>query len=127
MQESRAGFSGIQGAIQIMNAEYEQAIASLSNANESAVNLFNKGLAQLLNKDFENAITSFDEAANMDSDFALAHYGKAIANARMQNESATYESLQTAVSEDPDLKAKALNDLEFRNYAGASGFQDAIK
>ncbi len=125
--ENEAGANGIKGALQIMMADYEQAIATLSNADESAVNLFNKGLAQLLNKDFENAITSFDEAINMDSEMAVAQYAKAIANARMQNESEAFASLKSAVTINPDLKEKALNDLEFSNYSGSQGFQDALK
>lgn len=127
MQESKAGFNGIQGAIQIMNAEYEQAVASLSNADESAVNLFNKGLAQVLNKDYENAMTSLEEASSMDSDMALASYVAAIAAAHLGNEDDVFSNLSDAVQTDPDLKGKALNDLEFDRYASEARFNDTLK
>ncbi len=127
VQESTAGFNGIQGAIQIMNAEYEQAIASLSNADESAVNLFNQGLAQILNDDYENAMTSLEEAASMDSDMALAHYASAIAAAHAGNEDEVFSELGQAVEIDPDLKRKALNDLEFASYANDARFNETLK
>jgi len=127
MQESPANISAIKGAIEIMMADYEQAVSSLSNATETADNLFNLGLAQILTENYENAITSFEEAADMDSDFSLAHYGVAIANARLQNESAAYEALGSAASEDADLRERAVTDLEFRNYADTEQFREALQ
>ena len=127
VQDSKAGFSGIKGAIQIMNGEYEQAIASLSNADESAVNLYNKGLAQVLNKDYENAATSLEEAANLDSEMALAHYVAAIAAAHSGNEDNVFTHLQKSVQIDPELKRRALTDLEFARYADNARFNETLK
>lgn len=127
MQDSDAHISAIKGAIEIMMAEYDQAVSSLSNASESATNLFNLGLAQILSENYENAITSFEEAANMDGDFALAHYGMAIANARLQNESAVYDALESAVEGDADLRERAVTDLEFRNYDDTEQFREALQ
>lgn len=127
IEESAAGISGVRGAIQILNSSYDQAVSTLSNANESAVNQFNLGLAQLLTDNYENAITSFQDALNQDQNMAKAHYGIAIANARLQNESALYEALGQAVDANPELREKALNDVVFRNYSDSQEFRNAIQ
>jgi len=127
MQESAAGISAIKGAVEIMVADYDQAVSSLSNASESAVNLFNLGLAQILTENYENAITSFEEALSMDSNFGLASYGIAVANARLQNESAVYEALGNAVDANAELIERATTDLEFRNYDETEQFREALQ
>lgn len=127
IEESAAGISGVRGAIQILNTSYDQAVSTLSNADESAVNQFNLGLAQLLTDNYENAITSFQDALNQDQNMAKAHYGIAIANARLQNESALYEALGQAVDANPELREKALNDVVFRNYSDSQEFRNAIQ
>lgn len=113
--DNARGANGVLGALETMAAQYDRAVIALSNSEETAINLFNKGLAQLLNKDFNNALASFQESIQADGDFALASYGAAVANARLQDEAKTIENLTNAVSKDPSLKDMALNDLEFRN------------
>ncbi|MEK6476792.1 hypothetical protein WJR50_04620 [Catalinimonas sp. 4WD22] len=127
MQGASASINGIKGAVEIMLAEYDQAVSSLSNASESAVNLFNLGLAQILSENYENAITSFEEALSEDSDFGLASYGIAVANARLQNESAVYEALGNAVSATSELRERAVTDLEFANYNESDQFRNALQ
>ena len=125
--EIEQGLNGVKGSAEIMIAKYNDAIKSTSNAEDNAVNLFNKGLAQLLNKDFRNALTSFKEAAEKDSEMALAHYGAAVASARLNNEEDVYSNLEEAVSNDPELKGKALEDLEFAAYFANDKFRDVLK
>ncbi len=108
MQEASAGISGIQGAIAIARGKYDQAVSALSNANESATNLFNLGLAQVLTGNYESAITSFEEALGQDSEYAKANYGIAIANAYLENEQAVFDALSKAVATNGDLREKAL-------------------
>lgn len=127
IEESSAGISGIRGAIEIMNANYEQAVSTLSNAQESADTQFNLGLAQILTGNYENAITSFQDALNQDQNFAKAHYGIAIANAYLQNEQAMYDALGNAVDANPELREKALNDLVFANYSESEAFRNALQ
>ena len=45
------GMNGVKGAIEIKMAKYGDAVSNLSNAPDTPVNLFNKGLAQILNGD----------------------------------------------------------------------------
>ncbi len=127
IEENNAGISGIKGAIEIMSGNYEEAVSTLSNAQESAVTQFNLGLAQILTKNYENAITSFQDALNQDSEFAKADYGIAIANAYLNNEQPMYDALKKAVQADPELKEKALNDLSFANYSDSQEFRTAIQ
>ncbi len=127
MEETSAGISGIRGAIEIMNANYDQAVSTLSNAEESAVSQFNLGLAQILTGNYENAITSFQDALSQDQNMAKAHYGIAIANAQLQNEQGLYDALGKAVDANPELREKALNDLAFANYSESQEFRNALQ
>lgn len=125
--ELSQGINGVKGSAEIMMAKYDDAVKSTSNAEDNAKNLFNKGLAQLLNKDYQNALTSFKEAAEKDSNMAMAYYGAAIANAHLGKEADVYSSLQQAVSANPDLKSKALEDLEFATYVTNEQFRNILK
>ncbi len=121
------GFNGTKGAIEIMQANYSDAVKSLSNANDDVNNLFNKGLAQLLAKDYQNAALTFDELADKDSDYAMAYYGSAIAASRQGKGNDVVDNIKKAVNSDSSLKSKAAGDLEFAKFASDSNFIDAVK
>ena len=127
MQEASAGISGIQGAIAIARGNYDQAVSALSNANESATNLFNLGLSQVLSGNYETAVTSFEEALSQDSDYSKANYGIAIANAFLENEQGIFDAISKAVASNGDLREQILNDIVFANYQDVQGFKDALK
>lgn len=112
-----AGMNAVKGSLEIKRGEYDAAFESLKTANESTTVAFNRGLALLLNKDFENAVTGFGNASEQDAEFAKAYYASAVASARLRNDADMLTSLKTAIEKDPELKEKALNDLEFSNYA----------
>ncbi len=113
------GINGVKGAIEIKKAAYSEAISTMGGGSESADVLFNKGLALLLNKDYQNAISAFGNTTEKDGEYALAHYCSAIASARLRNDADMITSLKNAIKIDPKLKETALNDLEFKNFAGA--------
>lgn len=125
--EVTSGVNGVKGAAEIMTASYADAVRSTSSAEATAVNLYNRGLAQLLNKNYQNAISAFDEAIKKDAKFADAYYGAAIAHARLNNLDSVVRSLTEVVKLDPALKQTALNDLEFRNYAANELFRNALR
>lgn len=125
--DNAAGLNGVKGAAEIYMARYQDAVRSTSAADDNALNLFNKGLAQLLNKDYQNAMTSFNDATGKDSNLAVAHYGAAIAAARMGNTDAAVRSLTEAVSADPSLKEAALTDLEFSKISSNESFRNALR
>ena len=121
------GIKGVRGAIEIRKGDYGDASSSLSGANESADNLFNKGLAYLLNNDADNALSAFGEAAALQSDYAMAYYGMAVAYAHKGDGGKVAENLTTAISNDAALKNTAVNDLEFQSFAADAAFIDALK
>ncbi len=121
------GVNGVKGSSEIYMAKYADAVRSESSAASSAVNSFNKGLAQLLNKDYSNASTSFADAIKANSNFAIAHYGAAVAAARSGNADGVVSNLANAVKVDPSLKEKALTDLEFTKFQTSDAFKNALK
>lgn len=125
--DNAAGVNGVKGAAEIVKADYAAAVSSTSSATDNADNLFNKGLAQVLNKDYQNGLTSFNEAIAKDSNHALAHYGAAVASARLGNADAVVSNLANAVKADPSLKEAALSDLEFSKFAATETFRNALK
>jgi tetratricopeptide (TPR) repeat protein len=125
--ENANGLKGVQGAIEIRKGAYSDASSSLSGATETADNLFNKGLAYLLNESNDNAISAFNDATAMQSDYALAYYGVALANARKGDGGKVAENLQKAIGYDASLKEAAINDLEFKSFAADAAFMNAIK
>lgn len=125
--DNAAGVNGVKGAAEIVKAQYAAAVTSESAATDNADNLFNKGLAQVLNKDYQNGLTSFNEAIAKDGNHALAHYGAAVASARLGNADAVVSHLSNAVKADPSLKEAALSDLEFAKFATTESFRNALK
>ena len=125
--EMAQGVNGVKGSVEIMIAKYGDAVRSTSGASNTAVNLFNKGLAQVLNKDYQNAISSFNDAASQDTNMGIAHYGAAIASARLGNESDVVSHLSSAVQATPSLKEDALADLEFASFVSSEAFRNALK
>lgn len=121
------GVNGVKGAAEIYMARYPDAVRSESSASATAVNSFNKGLAQVLNKDYANASTSFNDAIKANANFAIAHYGAAVAAARASNADGVASNLANAVKADPSLKEKALTDLEFSKYQTNEAFKNALK
>jgi tetratricopeptide (TPR) repeat protein len=116
-----------KGQIEIRKATYPAAVASLTSATDNVVVDFNKGLAQLLNRDYNAALASFEEALAADSKYALASYCAAIAAARLNREADVSAYLRKAVSANESLKAKALADMEFINFAEKPSFKDALR
>jgi len=121
------GLNGVRGALAIKASQYPAAVTALSQSEETADNLFNKGLAQLLNKDYQNARNSFIDATEKDANYAAGFYGAAIASARLKDEAGVTGNIAKAVSKDPSLKEKANADLEFANYAASEAFKNALK
>ncbi|MFA0960652.1 hypothetical protein AB9P05_02480 [Roseivirga sp. BDSF3-8] len=128
-EENTRGSNGVRGVIAIKAGEYREAINLLSSAPETAPNKFNLALAQVLTQDYRNALTTLEDVIMMDDESDIhgyAHYLAAVANARLQQESKVYEHLTKAVEANSDLRAKAMDDLEFRNYSESEEFKNAL-
>ncbi|KOF03345.1 outer membrane lipoprotein p61 [Roseivirga seohaensis subsp. aquiponti] len=123
----RQGVNGAKGAIEIKMASYDAALSSLGNATNRSVDQYNKGMAQFLKGDFRSAQSTFETVISNDRAFVWAHYLAAVAAARQGNENKVIENLRNAVNADASLKAKALSDLEFREFSGNQAFIDILK
>lgn len=119
--------NALAGSIDIRKGQYGAAISKLNNAkNDPNVN-FNKALALLLNKDYEAAMAGFEQVIAAKPDYALAHYAAAVTAARLKKEDLLLTNLRKAIALDANLRARAVNDLEFFNFSIAQQFKDAIR
>ncbi|WP_323757056.1 tetratricopeptide repeat protein [Roseivirga sp.] len=123
----RQGVNGAKGAVEIKMGNYDAALSTLGNATNRSIDQYNKGMVQLLKKDFRNAQSTLESVITNDRGFVWAHYLAAVAAARQSNENKVIENLRNAVNADSSLKAKALSDLEFREFSGTQAFIDIMK
>lgn len=114
----KSDLNAIKGSIEIRMADYEKAKASLVAARNGETVQFNRGLVNLLTGDNAGAINAFSGAYDS-SIGADAYYYSAVASARGKNPTDVIKSLKEAISKDKGLKDRALNDLEFVNFADA--------
>ncbi len=117
--ELSADINAVRGPIEIRNAEYGKAKATLANASNSEITNFNRGLAALLSKDWNDADDYFENVVGSETIGAEASYYRAVTAARAQRTGDVISNLKDAISKDASMKDKALNDLEFTNVADA--------
>jgi tetratricopeptide (TPR) repeat protein len=116
--ELKADINSAKASIEIRNAKYEDAKASLASAGSKAEANFNRGLVSLLTDEYSVAQENFGKT--VDSDYgAEAYYLKAVTAARAKNASEVISNLKEAIGKDSSLKDRALADLEFVNFADA--------
>lgn len=115
----KSDINAMKGAIEIRRGEYEDARASLASARSGETIAFNRGLVNLLLDDYDNAQSSLDDATEEEMISAEAYYLKAVTAARQKSVDGVINNLKEAIELDSDLKDKALNDLEFVNFADA--------
>lgn len=113
--EIQGDVNAMKGSMEIRMGKYDEAKASLSNAtaNNDVVN-FNSGLANLLTGEYNTAATDLEEINTAESYYLLA-----VVAARQNKASEVVENLKKSIEKDSSYKDKALNDLEFVNFADA--------
>jgi tetratricopeptide (TPR) repeat protein len=126
-QDVARAINASKGIAAIKKGDYPGAVNALNNAGQDAAVLYNKGLAQVLSKQYEPAMATLNESATANASSAYTYYVMAIAAARSKNESAMLSNLQKAVSMDAQLKARAVQDLEFESSMNSEGFKNAVK
>ena len=107
------------GIIKIMDGEYEAAVNYFQNSKS-----FNTALAMLLAGKNDSANKTIDV---VEKDSPKNYYLKAVINARIGEEGAVMDNLKTAIEKDPELKAMAKTDLEFRNYFENETFKTIVE
>ena len=112
--------NAMKGAVEVRMAEYDKAKASFTSATNNDNVKVDRGLAYLLSGDYTMADAEFKQVERAD-----AYYLLAVSSARQSNASGVGSNLKKAVDAEPSLKDKALNDLEFTNFADA--VNEAVK
>lgn len=105
------------GIIAIIKNKYPAAVEYLAGSDS-----FNQGLAMLLTNKNDAAKNTFQKV-----DEAKAYYGLAIVGARTTDEKMVLDNLRTAIGKDASLKARAIKDLEFRNYFQNDAFMAIVQ
>ncbi|MCB0762270.1 MAG: hypothetical protein KDC12_12160 [Flavobacteriales bacterium] len=103
-----------KGLVYIQQGDYSSAISNMGGTNS-----FNTALVKVLNGDNSGAKAAMD---NSGDDSAIAHYLRAIIAARSGSSADVLKHLADAIAKDSTLKAKAMNDLEFRDYKAQFNF-----
>lgn len=111
----------------IRSGDYAQAIKALETSSLTATSKYNMGLAQLLTKDFDTAAKKFATVNTEDDKNAHAYYAAAVTAARTGDESTMAARLKKSIELNSDLRARAIDDLEFMKYFTSQSFIDAIK
>ncbi|NVO09019.1 MAG: hypothetical protein HXX16_03560 [Bacteroidales bacterium] len=104
------------GIIAIIKNTYPAAVEYLGGTDS-----FNQGLSLLLVNKNDAAKNTFQKV-NSEKGF----YGLAIVGARIQDEAMVLTNLRSAIK-DATLKARAKNDLEFRNYFQNDAFKAIVE
>jgi hypothetical protein len=85
----------------------------------------NSGLAKILAGDNNGALKSLESCTWEDR--SIVEYFKAIVGARTAKENLMYESLEKAVTAEPELKQTAATDMEFAKYFSEAKFKEIVK
>jgi tetratricopeptide (TPR) repeat protein len=124
---TRRNINSMKGALLIRLGKYPAAVAALAEGNSQDLVSYNRGLANLLAKNYDAAQSALEEALAVNPNLAVAQYALAVTGARKKDEALMERGLKAAIKLDDNLRARAVNDLEFMNYFGADNFKNAIK
>ena len=102
-------YQEVQGALNIAKGNYAQADRNLAGVNTNSA-----ALAQIQAK---NYVAARNTLANVKDQSAVTSYLKAVLGARTNDSAAVANGLKEAIAKDPSFAKRALNDVEFANYA----------
>ncbi|OUJ72721.1 hypothetical protein BXP70_17620 [Hymenobacter crusticola] len=116
-----------KAALEIEIGQLDDALSSLSYSNKTYQNLMNRALVHLLKGDHAGATVLYYEALQLKPNDALSYYCQAVVAARTKNETLLGQQLRHAVELDRSFANRAVEDLEFREYAGGKTFLEALR
>ncbi|MFQ3576124.1 MAG: tetratricopeptide repeat protein [Cytophagales bacterium] len=126
--DAKKGANSLMAVWLIKAGKYDDAVTYLQNGVSENVNVkYDLALALLLKKDLDKAKVAFDEATTANPNDALAYYCSAITAARLNSVEIMAARLKKAIQLNSELRAKALEDLEFMNFWSNDQFKDAVK
>ncbi|GGF14205.1 tetratricopeptide repeat protein [Hymenobacter cavernae] len=116
-----------KAALEIEIGQLDDALGSLSYSNKTYQNLMNRALVHLLKGDHGGATVLYYEASLLKPNDALAYYCQAVVAARAKNETVLGQQLRHAVQLDRGYANRAVEDLEFQDYARSKTFLEALR
>jgi len=108
------------GIVSLKNAEYDKAVKYFVKDED-----VNTALAKMMAGNNNGALQDL-EAFDRPNCF-MKEYLKAVIGARTAKENLLFESLEKAISFNPEMKAKAQRDMEFARYFENPKFKEIVK
>ncbi|MCB2410644.1 tetratricopeptide repeat protein [Hymenobacter lucidus] len=116
-----------KAALEIEVGQLDDALASISYSGKTYQNTMNRGLIYLLKSNYDGAANIYQEALTIKPNDPLAYYCLAIVAARAKDEAQVGQYLRRAVQLDRTYAQRAVEDLEFRDYASSKMFLEVLR
>ncbi|WP_210515972.1 tetratricopeptide repeat protein [Hymenobacter terricola] len=116
-----------RAALEIEVGQPDEALRSLQYAGPSYQNALNRGLIEVGREHYELALEEYRVAQSLRPTAAAPVYGMAVVAARQKNEDAVGNFIKQAVVLDRSYAQRAVEDLEFQDYAQGKVFREALK
>ena len=116
-----------RAALEIEVGQADEALRSLQYAGPSYQNALNRALILVGREGYEPALEQYQLAKALRPAAAAPVYGMAVVAARQKNEAQVASLLKQAVALDRAYAQRAVEDLEFQDYAQRKGFREALK
>ncbi|SFP78334.1 tetratricopeptide repeat protein [Hymenobacter arizonensis] len=116
-----------RAALEIEIGQPDEALRSLEYAGPSYQNALNKGLILIGREGYESALAQYQLAQTLRPTAAAPLYGMAVVAARQKDEATAGALLKQAVALDRSYAQRAVEDLEFQDYAQGKVFREALR
>ena len=116
-----------RAALEIEVGQPDEALRSLQYAGPSYQNALNHGLILVGREGYESALEQYRRAQSLRPTAAAPVYGMAVVAARQKDEAALGRLLRQAVALDRSYAQRAVEDLEFQDYAQGKVFREALR
>ncbi|MBC6992030.1 tetratricopeptide repeat protein [Hymenobacter sp. BT491] len=116
-----------KAALEIEIGQLDDALGSMSYSSKTYQNTMNRGLIYLLKDNYPGAAKFYQEALVLKPNDPMAYYCLAVIAARTKNEAEMGQQLRRAVQVDRAFAQRAVEDLEFRDFASSKTFLEAVR
>ncbi|WP_460502787.1 tetratricopeptide repeat protein, partial [Hymenobacter agri] len=116
-----------RAALEIEVGQPDEALRSLQYAGPSYQNALNRALIEVGREHYELAQEQYRLAQTLRPTAAAPIYGLAVVAARQKDEAAAGTLLKQAVALDRSYAQRAVEDLEFQDYAQGKIFKEALR
>ncbi|MCC3152174.1 hypothetical protein Q3A66_02835 [Hymenobacter sp. BT770] len=116
-----------RAALEIEVGQPDEALRSLQYAGPSYQNALNRGLILVGREGYESALEQYKLAQSLRPTAAAPVYGMAVVAARQKDEVTMGQLLKQAVALDRSYAQRAVEDLEFQDYAQGKVFREALR